>query len=258
VRGKLVPQDPNDIPACELLEKISDEKSRLIEKGKINQQKPLPEINENEKMFDTPSGWCWTRSETVANFIDPHPSHRTPPEYEGGIPYVGYTDIDHVKGINFTNTRKIAPKVFEEHLERYQLKVGDFVFGKIGTLGQPFFLSEPFDYCLSANLILIQPKTMVINPKFLAMFLDSPTFINVLVDQTTNSTHGVFGIKKARIISIPLPPLAEQHRIVAKVDELMALCNQLENQLTATETDSRRLLEAVLHEALAHAPKEAA
>ena len=228
MQGKLVPQDPNDEPASELLRSIEADQEWLVKEGKIKKSQKLPIVTKEEQPFKLPKSWIWARSEYTAQFIDPQPSHRTPPEYEGGIPYIGYSDIDHIKGINFANARKVSPEVFEEHRQRYQLKLGDFVFGKIGTLGQPFFLSEPFEYCLSANLILIQPNSSIIHPKYLAAFLDSPSFLNFLDGNKTNSTHGVFGIKKARLICLPLPPLAEQRRIVAKIDQLMARCDELE------------------------------
>jgi type I restriction enzyme R subunit len=155
-------------------------------------------------------------------------------------------------------TKRVANKVSEflkGSGDRFQktidtLKRGDFVIGKIGTIGQPFLLPEPFDYTLSANIILVQPNVEVVLPTFLVTFFCSPIAQSALRKQQTDSTHAVFGIKKAREFLIPLPPLPEQHRIVAKVDELMALCDRLEAQLTTTQTESRRLLEAVLYEAL--------
>jgi type I restriction enzyme S subunit len=276
IMGKLVPQNPNDEPASELLKKIATEKanppcppfskggekpnSHIVSTFKKEGTNTVPPfgkgglggISENEKPFALPNGWEWLKADSVSDFIDPHPSHRTPPEFKNGISYIGYSDINQNKGIiNFENARKINPKVFEEHKSRYQLKSGDFVFGKIGTLGKPFFLSEPFDYCLSANLILIQPKQNLIIPKFLATYLDSPIFITILADKKTNSTHGVFGIKKARLIDVPLPPLQEQHRIVTKVDELLTLCEQLKTKLATAKILQQQLAETLVQQAVA-------
>ena len=246
VMGKLVPQNPDDEPASVLLKKIAKEKARLVKEGIIKKQEQSPEIEEDEKLFGIPMGWVWALGLTVAEFVDPQPSHRTPPEFQGGVPYVGYSDINHITGIDFSNARKVAPSVFKEHQERYQVKLGDFVFGKIGTLGAPYFLPEPFDYCLSANLILIQPKLSIVEPRFLAFFLDSPAFIQVLGDKKTNSTHGVFGIKKARLITLPLPPLAEQHRIVTKVDELFAICDALKERINESQVAQLNLADALV------------
>ncbi|EHH1110726.1 restriction endonuclease subunit S [Vibrio parahaemolyticus] len=237
VMGKLVPQDPSDEPAAELLKKIAEEKA-------------LPPIAEDEKPFELPCGWEWCRGDEIADFIDPQPSHRTPPKVEGGVPYIGYTDIDHNSGIDFNNARKVGGNVLEEHRERYTLRVGDFVFGKIGTLGKPFFLPKPFDYCLSANLILIQPKNEHVTPKFLALYLNSPTLYQVLGEQKTNSTHGVFGIKKARLLPIPLPPIQEQDLIVAKIEELETICEQLKMRLIDSHTTKVELTDAIVEQAM--------
>ena len=253
VMGKLVPQVLEEEPANKLLDKIATiaaNKSVPINKSSIRK------ISRDDELFELPVGWLWVRSEVVASFVDPHPSHRTPPEVNDGIPYIGYSDINRELGIDFGNARKIDPKVFEDHQSRYQLKEGDFVFGKIGTLGEPFFLPQPFRYCLSANLILVQPNSSLIHPKYLAMFLDSPVFIDVMGEQKTNSTHGVFGIKKARHICLPLPPLLEQHRIVAKVDELMTLCDALKARLAEARTTQVRLADAIVERAIA-APEPA-
>lgn len=96
----------------------------------------------------------------------------------------------------------------------------------------------------------MQPNTELALPSYLVIYFSSPISENALRAQKTDSTHAVFGIKKAREFLIPMPPLPEQHRIVTKVEELMAICDRLEAQLTTTQTESRRLLEALLHQAL--------
>lgn len=251
VMGKLVPQDPSDEPASALLERIAAEKARLVKEKKIKKEKPLPAISEDEKPFELPQGWAWARGEDIADFVDPQPSHRTPPEVEDGVPYIGYTDIDHERGINFDNARKVSEVILQEHKERYQIKDGDFVFGKIGTLGKPFFLQAPFNYCLSANLILIQPRIGCTHPVYLATYLNSPTLYQTLDTQKTNSTHAVFGIKKARLLVVPFPPISEQHRIVTKVDELMTLCDQLKSRLQTSQQTQLALAESLVEGALA-------
>jgi len=198
-----------------------------------------------------PTGWAWIKGKWIADFVDPQPSHRTPPQIRDGVPYIGYADITERGTIDFLNARKVSDSVLEEHRQRYTLNVGDFIIGKIGTIGEPFLLPCPFEYTLSANIILVQPKGYLVLPKYLMLFLNSPIAKTTLVKLQTDSTHAVFGIKKARELLFPLPPLPEQHRIVAKVDELMTLCDQLEASLTTAQTESSGLLESVLHHALA-------
>jgi type I restriction enzyme S subunit len=167
--------------------------------------------------FALPAGWHWAPGHAVASFIDPQPSHRTPPAAKNGVPYIGYSDITRDATINFAEARRVSPTVLQEQALRYTLKAGDFAFGKIGTVGQPFLLPEPFDYTLSANLILVQPDTEVVVPAYLAAFFRSPFAITELLSQAHDTTYAAFGIKKARNFPIPLPPLTEQRRIVAQL-----------------------------------------
>lgn len=241
VMGKLVPQDANNEPAGELLKLIAERKRRA---GTDNERFISAEHS------SLPPGWIWVKGEDVAAFVDPHPSHRTPAEVPGGVAYVGYAEISFTHGINFEKARKVSPNVFLEHKARYHLKEGDFVFGKIGTIGKPFFLSPPFSYCLSANLILIQPRLDYAIPRFLAIYFDSPYFLSVLDRDKTNSTHAVFGIKKARDTAVPLPPLAEQQLIVAKVDQLIALCDQFKSHLTQARQLNEQLASTLVERAL--------
>ena len=120
---------------------------------------------------------------SVATMIDPQPSHRTPPEFENGIPYIGIGDIDYNgKTIRFKNARKVNPSVYEDHLQRYTLRDGDFVMGKIGTIGKPFRLPLPQNYTLSANVILIQPDAGKINPEYLFWQFSSPLITEQLME----------------------------------------------------------------------------
>ena len=247
VRGQLVAQNPHDESAVMLVRRSTEENPRA------QLRKPSERPVDIGERYVLPVGWAWFKGEQIAEFVDPQPSHRTPPEHPGGVAYVGYADIGKDGYIDFKNARKVSSNVLDEQRQRYKLKNGDFIIGKIGTIGRPFLLPEPFNYTISANVILIQPNSDLVLSSYLVFFLQSPIAEQALRKHQTDSTHAVFGIKKAREVLIPLPPLAEQHRIVAKVDELMALCDRLEAQLTTTQTQSRRLLEAVLHEALAGA-----
>ena len=104
----------------------------------------------------------------VAEAVDPQPSHRTPPIEEDGIPYISIKDCDYKTGvIDFQGARRVSTKVLEEHLQRYTLHDGDFVIGKIGTIGQPIFVPSRKDYALSANIVLIQPDSELVSPYFL-------------------------------------------------------------------------------------------
>ncbi|AGH45836.1 Type I restriction enzyme EcoAI specificity protein (S protein) (S.EcoAI) [Paraglaciecola psychrophila 170] len=113
VRGKLVPQDPNDEPASELLKKIEVEKTRLIKEGKIKKQKPLPPITDEEKTFELPKGWEWQRWNNLALKIGDI-DHKMPSEELTGYPYVSPRDFYPNNVIKFENAKKISREDFEK------------------------------------------------------------------------------------------------------------------------------------------------
>lgn len=250
MQGKLVPQDPNDEPASVLLEKIKAEKEQLIKEKKIKKEKPLPPISEEEIPFEIPENWVWCRGNEVANYIDPQPSHRTPPESKDGVPYVAMKDINLDGTVNFLSARKVGFNILEEHRNRYQLRQGDFIFGKIGTIGKPVKLPEPFNYTLSANVILIQANRSLIKSEFLYYFLTSPAADKILFEKKSSMSYPVFGMAKARMMTVPLPPLSVQQRIVSKLDELMLMCDDLEVSIKESQQQNELLLQQVLREAL--------
>jgi restriction endonuclease S subunit len=250
VQGKLVPQNKSDEPASELLKKIKAEKAKLIAEKKLKKEKDLPPIKREEIPFEIPENWVWCRGEIVASYIDPQPSHRTPPESKDGIPYIAMSDIRKDGSLDFNSSRKVSTATLLEHQNRYKLKEGDFIFGKIGTIGKPVKLPSPFNYTLSANVILIQPERKIVNQDYLFYFLSSPAAERNLLENKSTMSYPVFGMGKARNMPIPLPPLSEQNRIVQKIDEIMKYCNQLETSIKESEIQNEKILQQVLREAL--------
>ena len=159
----------------------------------------------------------------VAEAVDPQPSHRTPPVQEGGVPYVSIKDCDYKTGkIDFEGARKVARKVLEEHLNRYTLHDGDFVIGKIGTIGNPVFIPARDDYTLSANVVLVQPNSEVVSPYFLKYSFESD-FVERQFSEAKNSTsQAAFGIQKVRNVKVMNPDLDTQRafeKFVKQVDK---------------------------------------
>ena len=147
----------------------------------------------------------------VAEAIDPQPSHRTPPIDESGIPYVSTKDCDYKTGvIDFEHARKVGRNVLEEHLQRYELHAGDFIIGKIGTIGNPIFVPARKDYTLSANIVLIQPDKKKVSPYFLKYSFMS-AFMDKQFEEAKNSTsQAAFGIQKVRMIKVMDPAMEVQ------------------------------------------------
>ena len=159
----------------------------------------------------------------VANSVDPQPSHRTPPVEEDGVPYVSIKDCDYKTGkIDFEGARKVSPKVLEEHLNRYTLHEGDFVIGKIGTIGNPVFIPARDDYTLSANIVLVQPNRELVSPYFLKYSFESDFVERQFAEAKNSTSQAAFGIQKVRTVKVMNPDLDVQNKFenfVQQVDK---------------------------------------
>jgi len=196
-----------------------------------------------------PATWKWIALHMIADAIDPQPSHRTPPEVDEGVPYIGIGDVDEDGSLNFNLARKVSKEILIEHRERYQLNVGDFIFGKIGTLGRPARLTKPFNYTLSANVILIKPNLSYINQKFLFSFMESPLMDNLLRKDSRATTQAAFGIKKVRMLPIPLPPQKEQNIIVDRLDQLISVSDEMRDIIEQEINRADHLRQSILKRA---------
>lgn len=220
VRGKLVPQDPSDEPASVLLERIAAEKAKLIKEGKVKKSKPLPEIGEDEKPFELPQGWEWVR---LGDLIRVTSGNNLPKSKmkEGDIPVFGGNGITGYHS--------------EANVEKPTI-----VIGRVGY------------YCGSVHLT--PAKAWITDNAFFTIYDEGKLFqdfvvwllktINLQVDTSATAQPVISGSKIYSIV-IPLPPFNEQKRIVAKTDELMLLCDQLEQQ-TETSIDAHVTLVEVL------------
>ncbi|WP_330149827.1 restriction endonuclease subunit S [Shewanella xiamenensis] len=192
--------------------------------------------------------WTDITLQEVAHILDPHPSHRTPKAVEGGVPYIGIGDLKEDGTIDFENARKVSLEVLKEHNERYTLKNGDFVFGKIGTLGKATVLPLGVNYTLSANVILIQPKETAI-AKYIQYFLSSPSTMDEIAKQANSTSQAAFGIKKMRAFRCSLPTKEEQTEIVYRLEELFAFADSIEQKATAALARVNNLTQSILAKA---------
>jgi len=244
VRGKLVPQDPNDEPASELLKRIADEKARLVAEGKIKKQKPLPEVDEEALPFELPAGWKWSSLAQVA-FVNPRNAAADSLE----VSFVPMTFI----GTGFDAQHEQEPRLWGEVKQGFtHFAEGDIGVAKI----TPCF--ENSKACVFSNLLnglgagttelhIVRPVSGTLDPRYVLAYLKSPQFL--LVGETKmTGTAGQKRLPKDFVEEnpFPLPPLAEQHRIVAKVDELMALCDRLEARQTDADSAHAQLVQALL------------
>ena len=244
VRGKLVPQDPNDEPASVLIEKIAKKKARLIKEQKIKKQKPSSEITDDERPFELPEGWEWTRFGNISYQITDG-AHHTPTYLSEGIPFLSVKDMSS-GFLDFSQTRFISNEQHEELIKRCNPQRGDLLLTKVGTTGIPVLIETNKLFSIFVSVALIKFAQDQVSGKFLSLLVKSP----LVKVQSKEGTEGIGNknlvLRKITAFLITIPPLAEQHRIVAKVDELMALCDKLEQQQTDSNDTHQTLVETLL------------
>lgn len=225
VQGKLVPQEPNDEPASALLERIRAEKARLVKEGRIRKEKPLAEIAEDEKRFVLPAKWEWARLAQIASRVQygytASADHTVP-----SPKLLRITDIQNDQ-VNWASVPGV--QAAQQDLSGYFLESGDLLIARTGgTIGKTFLVtSAPVSSVFASYLIRVSPLSGVA-PSYLKIFASSAFYwAQLLASSMGTGQPNVNGTALSELV-LPIPPLAEQSRIVTRVEELMALCDALE------------------------------
>ncbi|WP_310481062.1 restriction endonuclease subunit S, partial [Chamaesiphon sp. VAR_48_metabat_403] len=252
VCGKLVPQDPNDEPASELLKRIQMEKKELIAHGRIRKEKPLLPLTTSNIPFVIPPSWEWVKI-GIASLFTEYGTSQQSAHSEFGVPVLKMGDIQDGKVV-LGGQKKVSENI--DDLPGLYLKNLDLLYNRtnsaelVGKTG--IYLGNNDKYTFASYLIRIHYSSISSSPFYFNLTMNAPFFRATQITPHLKQQCGQANVNGTILknMAIPLPPLAEQHRIVAKVDELMGLCDRLEAQIDITETDSHRLLESLLHEAL--------
>lgn len=238
VEGKLCKQDPTDEPASVLLEKIKAEKEKLIAEKKIKKQKELPPITEKEKPFALPQGWEWCR---FVDIIEISSNLVKPAEYLESI----HLAPDNIE----KNTGKLLPcnTVFEDDVKSYNhlFFEGQIVYSKIRPALRKVVIA-PFNGLCSADMY---PLDVFCDNRYIHKYLLTNTFTEQVLSSDNRVKMPKTNQSELSKVVIPLPPLLEQQRIVEKVDRLIALCDELEQEVANAKKYASQLMEAVLQEA---------
>ncbi|MGU5617436.1 hypothetical protein, partial [Aeromonas caviae] len=239
VRGKLVPQDPNDEPASVLLERIAAEKARLVKEGKIKKPKPLPEITDDEKPFEIPVGWSWARLDDIGRDW----GQVTPQDK------FSYIDVGSInKELGFIADIKILTAGEAPSRARKIVKKGTVIYSTV----RPYLLNIAVvdrdfspEAIASTAFAIIHPLCEIVS-SYIYHYLRSPCFVQYVESCQTGIAYPAINDKQFFSGVIPVAPANEQVRIVAKVDELMSLCDQLEQKSEASLAAHQTLVETLL------------
>lgn len=222
IQGKLVEQRPEEGTGEELYRQIQAEKQALIKAGKIKKEKPLPEIAEDEVPFEIPEGWKWVRLGDLCKSISDG-DHQPPPQTTQGIPFLVISNVSSGK-IDFSNTRFVSQDYYNELTADRIAEKEDILFTVTGSYGIPVKVDCDREFCFQRHIALLKPIGYL---AYMLYTLKSPLIQSQCDACATGTAQKTVGLKSLRNMLFPLPPLAEQKRIVARLEEILPLCERL-------------------------------
>ena len=243
VRGKLAPQVPKDEPASELLKRIAAEKARLVKMGKAKTRKSKRIDRFNTPLSELPKSWKWTTLGDL--FLYDAGIKRQPQNLNQNLWLLELEDIEKDSG-------RLLVRVFTSERQskstKSEFRVGDILYGKLRPYLNKVLVADRPGYS-TTEIVALRPFLRLCL-RYCALALRRPDFVEYVTRLGQGTKMPRLRREDASIAPFPLPPLPEQRRIVAKVDELMDLCDRLETSLGAVDTCRHRLLESLLFESL--------
>ena len=229
IQGKLVEQRPEEGTGEELYRQIQAEKQKLINDGKIKKEKPLPEITEEEKPFDIPESWKWVRWGELVNVVSARRVHQADWRNEG-IPFYRAREIARLaEDGQVDNELFISEQLYKEFSQSGVPHAGDLMVTAVGTLGKTYIVQEnDCFYYKDASVICLENYGHMI-PEYLKYVMQSEMMMNQIRSNSGGTTVATLTIVRMNEYLIPLPPLAEQKRIITQLNELLPLCGRLQN-----------------------------
>ena len=250
VRGLLVPQDPQDEPASALLQKIRTEKDRLIATGQIKQGKPLPPITDEEKPFELPVGWEWVRMGAVVNASEAGWS----PPCIGSPRRPGLWGVLKVSAVSWgefdANANKELPSDLVPRPE-YEVRDDDFLLSRANTaelVARSVVVEQAEPKLMLSDKIIRLAVSSQMNRSFLNMANNASYAREHYAVNASGTSSSMKNVSREVVLAlpVPLPPLAEQSRIVTRVAALRRLCADLRQRLAERQSVQARLAEALV------------
>ena len=251
VMGKLVPQDPDDEPASVLLKKIAKEKSQLVKEGKIKKQKHLPPITDNEKPFELPDGWDFVRLGNITSKIGSGSTPRGGKSVyvDSGVPFIRSQNVWN-QGLEMGDVVYIDDNTHQKMSNTIVLP-NDILLNITGaSLGRSTIYPESLEVAnVSQHVTIIRPIDSY-TKHFLHLCILSPYTQSLIWGRQVGMAREGLSKKVLEQFEIPIPPIEEQHRIVAKVDELLAICDEMVSKINEIQTTQVHLADTIVEQAI--------
>lgn len=222
IQGKLVEQRPEEGTGEELYQQIQAEKQRLIQEKKIKKEKPLPEIAEDEIPFDIPESWKWCRLSDIIDVRDG--THDSPKYVPEGIPLVTSKNLSNGM-IDYGNVKYITQEDADKINARSMVDDDDILFAMIGSIGNPVLVKKDREFCIKNMALFKKFADTDISMQYMYWFFFYAQY--KLKKEASGGVQSFISLSRFREYLVPLPPFAEQKRIVAKIEELLPLCERL-------------------------------
>lgn len=231
IQGKLVSQLPEEGTGEDLFQQIQAEKQALIKAGKIKKEKPLPEITEDEIPFDIPDSWKWVRFDNLCAVLTC--GYASTPTYvskENGMPFISAKNVKPYKFMP-EDHNYISYELYNKLTQNAKPEKGDILLTRVGAgIGEAAIIDTDLDFAIYVSLTLIKlVSNNLVDNQYILYWLNSPIGVSSAKKNIygKNASQGNLNVKNVRDFLVPLPPLAEQKRIVAKLKEILPLCERL-------------------------------
>lgn len=228
MQGKLVEQMAEEGTGEELYCQIQAEKEKLIKDGKIKKEKRLPEILENEIPFDIPKSWKWVKLNSIVTIITDG-DHQPPPQVDTGIPFLVISNMSQ-GNLSFINTRNVSQEYYDNLQEARKPQSGDILFTVTGSYGIVILVKTDKKFCVQRHIAII--KKPFVSADYLVKCLSAPFSYKQCKEKATGTAQKTVGLDTLRNLILPLPPLAEQERIVAKLEKILSYCVKTKEKIT--------------------------
>ena len=267
IRGKLVPQDPNDEPASVLLERIRQQKQQMVKDGKLKAKDIkndtiifVSEDNlhyekfadgsvkciEDEIPFELPDGWAWSRLGAVAEAIGDG-NHQPPPQTSFGVPFLVISNVSGGR-LSFENTRFVSKEYFSQLPETRKPRNGDLLFTVTGSYGIPVLIDSDDKFCFQRHIAIVRPCT--ISNRYLYVILGSSYVKSICDAKATGTAQKTVGLATLRELLIPVAPYKEQMQIYAQTQDALSIVDSVssdkEDLLNIIESAKTKILDLAI------------